>query len=92
MLHTFAEKILKSSHFWLHENRDVTMGHSCKVWCYLEHVCFGFWAFFSTWLGLICLVSGSSPLGLMMGDVTPCLIAHFGRVVLVIQACALQNM
>ena len=41
---------------------------------------------------LIYLVSGPSSLGLMTGDVTPCLIAHFGRVVLVIQACALQNM
>ena len=41
---------------------------------------------------LICLVSGPSPLGLMSGDVTPCLIAHFGHVVLVIQARALQNM
>ena len=50
-------------------------------------------AFFSPpdW-ALICLVSGPSPLGLMSGDVTPCLIAHFGHVVLVIQACALQNM
>ena len=41
---------------------------------------------------LICLVSGPSPLGLMTSDVVPCLIAHFGCVVLVIQTGALQNM
>ena len=41
---------------------------------------------------LIYLVGGPSPIGLMSGDVTPCLIAHFACVVLVIQACALQNM
>ena len=58
------------------------------------------WSMFASVFGLfsppswalIFLVSQPSPLGLMTGDVTPCLIAHFGRVVLVIQACALQNM
>jgi hypothetical protein len=38
------------------------------------------------------LVTRPSPLGLVMDDVTPCLIAHFERVILVFQACALQNM
>jgi hypothetical protein len=41
---------------------------------------------------LICLVTGPSSLGLMIDDVTPCLIAHFEHVILIFQACALQNM
>ena len=53
---------------------------------------FGFGLLCPPGWALIFLVSGPSPLGLMSGDVTPCLIAHFGHVVLVIQACALQNM
>ena len=38
---------------------------------------------------LICLISGLSFLGLMSDDVMPCLIAHFGHVIFVFQACAL---
>jgi hypothetical protein len=37
------------------------MGHSFKVWPYLEHICFMFWAFSPCDRALICLVSGPSP-------------------------------
>jgi hypothetical protein len=67
------------------------IGHSCNVWLYLEHVCFGFWAFFSMWQGLdlpgkwAFSPRGSCPVMLRL------VYCVFGHIFLVIPTCPPVN-
>ena len=65
---------------------------ACRVWRQLEMISYGFWFFSPYDWALIRLVSGPSPLELMLDDVMPCSIVHFMCVFFVIQTCVLQNM